>query len=187
VTRLSELLAEAAFPIYGVRARLWDGDSFVGDAVRAPHLAAVQLVYVDPTGSNGCVVSSVEAGYSSGVDPFEAHLLGFVSRFDPSFLMRRVGRRRFVPFRADEFAVREMVVPVAGEQVGARLYTHRSIPVQLLRTARRRGDAATDLGVGAWRLDARALAAGVETVTLAFAKEFDAPRAEPYPPPEWTG
>ena len=186
--KLTDLLAASPFALFGVHPRDWDGPAFAGDAVRdAGVLRSVQLVYLDAIdgSSLGACVSNLGTG-GAAIDPVGTHVVDFVARFQPDFLLGKMKRRRFEPFPPGVFAERPVTVAVAGHTLGGIVYTHRELPLQLLRVAIRRGDAVTDLGVATWRLAAMDLAAKVQPVDVRFAKEFDAADETGYPIPDIT-
>jgi len=191
MSSLAQTLAEATFPIYGVRPANWVGAPFLGTAVRlGERLERVQLLYLDdatepPTGLG---VSNLDPTAGTEVDPLEAHLGTFASRFDDRFVPRGLRRKSFKLFPPEDFGRRTLTTAVAGMQVGAELFTHREVPLTLLRTALRAPGGVVDLGVAGWASNVVRFAQFVEPVDLAFAKAFDLAGASPvYPPPGWEG
>ncbi|HVL32312.1 MAG TPA: hypothetical protein VM600_01890 [Actinomycetota bacterium] len=186
---LREVLAACPFPLFALPARGWDGPAFVGSTARGGVLEGLHTVrfdYIDAIDGEtmGAVVSNIDARAAVSADPVSAHVLEFVSRFDADFLMRKMRRRRkFEPFPRDALAERSITIGVAGQTTGASLFTHRELPLQMVRVVIRSTGGTTDVGLGAWRLDARELAATIEPVDVRFADAFDrkaAGQPDPY-------
>lgn len=186
MSSLADLLAETAFPLYGVPRAAWSGPAFVGDVARGATVRLVQLVYVDDAESRGFAVSNAEPAHAAS-DPLAVHLTPFVARFDPEPLVALARKRARVLFPAADFASRDTTVTIAGERLGAALHTHRTWPLTLMRTAIRRGGTTTDLAVAGWDLDVTPYAAQVERIDPTFARRFDAREGDRYPPSELLG
>jgi hypothetical protein len=176
---LRALLAKAPFPLFGIPPSSWEGPCFVGTVRRLEErIEALQFVYLDELdeGSMGICVSNLDAAALAAgrLTPLETHLVGFISRFDDAFLLSRVKRRRFEPFPTEDIAERSLTITLASRTVGANLYTHRTLPLQLVRAPVRIGKSVTDVGVAGWRLDPVEFASRIVPVDPAFADAMDA-------------
>lgn len=172
--RLRAVLAEAPFPLFAIDPAEWNGLAFVGDIRRiAGRVVAVKVVYLDALDAStmGAAVSALSP--EAREHPLDDHVVDFVSRFEPRFLAERAKPRRRVLLPQEEFSRREVTLTLAGRLCGAELYTHRSLPLQLVRAAVLVGSAAADVGIAAWRLSALDLAPKVRAVDVAFAEAFD--------------
>jgi len=166
----------------------------VGSAGRARgELHTVELLYLDRSDPDaiGLSVSNVAAGQltrppGERFDPLEAHLLNFVTRFEPGFITRFAKRRNGPAFPIDEFDVTDVLGTFAGLERGVQWFVHKGAPLQILRTVIRSGSAVTDVAVCGWNNSVRDMGVLVEPATETFAREFDlAAVGQPYPPPEW--
>jgi hypothetical protein len=166
----------------------------VGSVGRARgELHTVELLYLDQNdpGAIGLSVSNVSAEQVAGppgksFDPLEAHLLNFVTRFEPGLIARFAKRRSRPPFALDEFNATDALGVFAGMERGVQWFVHRDQPLQILRTVIRGRGQMTDVAVCGWNTPVRDVGVLVEPATEAFACAFDsAAIARPYPPPEW--
>lgn len=186
---LTPLLATARIPLFAVAPDRWEGSAFIGEVgarhegISTAHL--VQFVYLDDIDGTtmGAQVSNLDP-VAHAADPIRDHVTRFVARFDAAAAVPHGMFRKRLPFALGEFSRKELTLPVAGETRGAVVLTHRTMPLQLARTAVRRGSHATDLGIATWRLDVREFAAKVEGVDAPFAAVWDARQAEVPTPAE---
>jgi hypothetical protein len=172
--RLSEVLGEARFPLFGLPVTAWPGPAFVGDVVRGGGtVVTVQLVYLDGIDERtmGVVVSNRTARPGeSAEDAIRDHLLAFAARFDSGVASVRARSR---PLPARDFTVGPATLGVSGETLGAEIHVHRRVPLRIVRTAVRRGSGVTDLGIGGWALDPLEIAGKLSQVDASFARTFD--------------
>lgn len=181
MTALVEILGQARFPLYGIRPVHWRGPSYVGDAMRDQGaLTQVSIVYQHEDDlESGVCVSSIDPRHHPG-EAIEAHLIAFVSRFDPGFVMKR-NKPRKSPFPAKDFTTQEAVFAVGGQNAAAHAMRHKSLPLELLRVPLRTPDGVTDVGIAGWRAGVRDLANLVERIDAAFAREMDRANQVAYP------
>jgi hypothetical protein len=185
--RLKDVLSTTTFPLFAIRPGEWSGACFLGFTSRAnERLCGAQFHYLDALDerSMGACVSSIDGARAQQGDPIEAHLVPFISRFDDEFLVSRVKRNKFEPFKPGEFTTKTAGVHLAGRNVGGTIYAHSELPVILLRAAIRIGAAVTDIGIAGWRLDPADLLPKVVLVDAIIAAEFDA-LIPPEPHIEW--
>jgi hypothetical protein len=170
---LTQMLAEARFPLYAIRPMHWNGPAFVGGAARRQErLYQVRLTYEDDDSDRGAIVSNIEA--SSTADGLSAHVLAFVAHYDRDFAAERARRRRKAePFPAEDFTQDDVVLAIGGQNAAVRVMRHKKLPLELMRAALRVGEGVTDLAVAGWRRGVRDLAPLVERVDVALAREFD--------------
>ncbi len=181
MSTLSDIVAQASFPLYGIRPLHWSGPAYVGDVARADgRLTQVSLVYQheDDLGSGVCV-SSIDPRETQA-DPLGAHLRAFVSRFDPAYLIKRNKPHR-AAFPSKDFTMQEIVVMIGGKNAAAHAMRHKRLPLEVLRAPVRAMDGITDIGVAGWRTGVRDLGNLVERVDAAFARELDKANQVAYP------
>ena len=175
---LAQVLAEASMPLFALRPGGFD--AFVGTIARHGDPAVVthvQILYLDEVGSppTGVGISCADPRAHIDEPPLQLHLAAFAARFDERFLPRDLRPSAFTLFPEHEFRHLTLSAAVGGTTVGAERWTHREVPLRLLRAALRRGEQLVDLGVACWGIDVLEAAARLEPVDLAFAKAFDEP------------
>lgn len=180
--QLTAVLAEAPFPVFGIRPSRYDGDCYVGDYARSANKAIyhVSLVYQHAASLDaGVCVSSVAPG-TLEIDALATHLSGFVARFDPGWLAKH-NKPRKPPFPRKHFQEQELVVVIAGQNAGAHLLRHKRLPLEMIRVPLRIGEAVTDIALIGWRADIRELSPSIERVDASFAREVDKADQTAYP------
>jgi hypothetical protein len=171
-----ELLARAPFPLFGIAPASWDGPVMVGGySTSGERIRDIAFLYLDQLDerSMGLSVTNLD-GAARDVEPLEVHLLDFISRFDDTFLVSRVKRRRFEPFPSGDLQIGDITVAFAGRTVAAKQVVHRLLPLRLVRAPVRIGTSVTDVGISGWNLDPLGFVGSLVPVDVAFADQLDA-------------